>query len=120
MAKRSRLGTDPLSWIHDSRNEDGVQETEKKTMQPQPLPKRTTISGMKKSGRPKVTRDPENASQIGLRDGWTRATFIVREKYLDKLKDLSYWNRQPLKEIVDEVMDDHLKNLKVKPRPKKG
>jgi hypothetical protein len=41
---------------------------------------------------------PFNASQGVLLHGWTRATFILRKDYLEKLKELAYWKGKPLRE----------------------
>lgn len=93
MAKKTRLGTDPLEWIGDTRGKGK-----------QGLPR-------KSKGRPSIER--------GLPPGWTRATFIVRKKYLDKLKALSYWYRQPIKELVDNALAEYLKGKRAKAVPKK-
>ena len=55
-------------------------------------------------------------SYDGLRDGWTRATFILREDYLEKIKSLAYWKRRNIKEVMDEVLEEYLKGKKIKPR----
>ena len=55
-------------------------------------------------------------SQKGLKDGWIRATFILRKDYLEKLKALAYWERKRIKEVIDEALGLYLKGKK--PRPK--
>jgi hypothetical protein len=55
-------------------------------------------------------------SQKGLKKGWTRATFILRNDYLEKIKALAYWERKKVKEIVDELLGFHLKGKKIKPK----
>jgi len=35
-------------------------------------------------------------SQKGLKDGWIRATFILRKDYLEELKALAYWERKKI------------------------
>ena len=55
-------------------------------------------------------------SYDGLREGWTRATFILREDYLEKIKSLAYWKRRNIKEVIDEVLEEYLKGKKIKPR----
>lgn len=42
--------------------------------------------------------------QQGLNEGWTRATFILREDQLHKLKAVAYWKRETLKETLDDVL----------------
>ena len=59
------------------------------------------------------------SSQEGLKDGWTRATFILREDYLEKVKALAYWKRKNIKEVMDEVLGAYLKGKKIKPRRNK-
>ena len=55
-------------------------------------------------------------SQEGLKDGWTRATFILRRDYLEKLKASAYWERKKIKEIIDEALRLYLKGKKTKNR----
>ena len=55
-------------------------------------------------------------SQQGLKDGWTRATFILRKDYLDKLKALAYWERKKIKEVIDEALRLYLKGKKTRTR----
>ena len=47
-------------------------------------------------------------TQIGLRDGWTRATFILRKSHLKELKALAYWERRTIKEVLDGILDSYL------------
>lgn len=47
--------------------------------------------------------------QAGLPDGWTRATFIVRESQVEQLKALAYYHRRPLKDILEEALSRYLK-----------
>ena len=53
--------------------------------------------------------------QRGLKDGWIRATFIVRKDHLNKIKALAYWERKKVKEVVDEAFGSHLNGKKIKP-----
>jgi hypothetical protein len=55
-------------------------------------------------------------SQEGLKNGWTRATFILRKDYLEKLKSLSYWERRKIKEVVDEALRSYLEGRKIRRR----
>ena len=59
------------------------------------------------------------SSQEGLKDGWTRATFILREDYLGKIKALAYWKRKNIKEVMDEALEEYLKGRKIKSRRNK-
>jgi hypothetical protein len=58
-------------------------------------------------------------SYDGLREGWTRATFILREDYLEKIKSLAYWKRRNIKEVMDAVLEGYLKGKKIKSRRSK-
>ncbi|RXM73648.1 hypothetical protein DP144_13855 [Clostridium tetani] len=72
------------------------------------------------AGRPAtIKREITKSSQEGLKENWTRATFIVREDLLDKLKDYSYTDRRTLKEIVNEMIDDYLKDKEIIERSNK-
>jgi hypothetical protein len=53
-------------------------------------------------------------SQKGLKDGWTRATFILRKDYLEKLKSISYWQRRKLKEVIDEALGSYLEGRRIR------
>ena len=80
----------------------------------------------KKTGRPKTsTRIIEKSSQEGIRDGYTRATFIVNEALLDKFKAIAYWDRALIKNMINTALEDYVTryektNGSVKPIPKKG
>jgi hypothetical protein len=53
-------------------------------------------------------------SQKGLKNGWTRATFILRKDYLEKLKSLSYWERKKIKEVIDEALGSYLEGKRIR------
>ena len=53
-------------------------------------------------------------SQEGLKDGWIRATFILRKDYLEKLKASAYWERKKIKEAIDDALRLYLKGKKIK------
>jgi len=78
-----------------------------------------------KRGRPKTsTREVTKSSQEGTKEKETRATFIVNEELLDKLKAIAYWDRKLIKEVVDTALQDRVdkyekKNGEIKPIPKK-
>jgi len=59
------------------------------------------------------------SSQEGLQDGWTRATFILRKDYLERIKASAYWKRKSIKEVMDEAMEAYLKGKRVKRRKDK-
>ena len=51
-----------------------------------------------------------NSVQAGLPDDWTRATFIVRIAYLEKLKDFAYTERISIKEALDVALERFLQD----------
>jgi len=55
-------------------------------------------------------------SEKGLQDGWTRATFILRRDYLERLKASAYWERKKIKEIIDEALGLYLRGKRQRPR----
>jgi hypothetical protein len=59
------------------------------------------------------------SSQEGLQDGWTRATFILRKDYLERIKASAYWERKSIKEVMDEAMEAYLKGKRIKRRKDK-
>lgn len=78
-----------------------------------------------KRGRPK-TQDKEitKSSQEGTKVNETRATFIVNEELLDKLKAIAYWERSLIKDEINKALESRVekyekKNGAVKPIPKK-
>lgn len=64
---------------------------------------------IRKKGRPKTNnRVITKSSQRGTKEGETRATFIVKEEYLEKFKALAYLNRKSLKKIINTAMLQYL------------
>ena len=56
-----------------------------------------------------VPPQPEVASiKKGLKTDETRATFIVREDLLEKLKAVAYWERLNIKEVINEALDRYV------------
>jgi hypothetical protein len=78
----------------------------------------------KKRGRPKTsTRVITKSSQEGLKENYTRATFIVHEEVLDKLKAIAYWDRELIKDVVNRSLQETIqkyerRNGDIKPIPK--
>lgn len=76
-------------------------------------------------GRPKTsTKVISKSSQEGTKENETRATFIVREDLLEKLKAIAYWDRVMIKEVINTALEEAVskyekKNGSLKPIPKK-
>jgi hypothetical protein len=56
---------------------------------------------------------PIKTTQQGLQDGWTRATFILKKHHLEKIKELAYWERKTIKEVLDEALESYLKEKRI-------
>lgn len=75
-------------------------------------------------GRPRTNfKEPANSSQQGTKEGETRATFIVREDSLEKLKAVAYWDRVSIKDVLRTALQEYIeryekKNGTIKPAPK--
>jgi hypothetical protein len=74
---------------------------------------------------PPTPPQPEVASiKKGLKSDETRATFIVREDLLEKLKAVAYWERLNIKDVINEALDRYVgayerQNGNLKEVPKK-
>ena len=65
-------------------------------------------------GRPRTNfREITKASQEGLPENWTRATFIVREELLDNLKDYAYTQRLTIRDVMDQALTQYLRGKQV-------
>ena len=60
----------------------------------------------------------EDTLKKGLLSGWTRTTLVIREDFLEKLKDIAYWERANVKELFDEILEKFISSRDIKPRPK--
>jgi hypothetical protein len=70
---------------------------------------------VKKPGRPKTqTKTIEKSSQEGTKANETRATFIVNEDTLEKLKRIAYWDRLLIKEVVNQALERAVKDYEKK------
>jgi len=78
-----------------------------------------------KRGRPITqTKEVTKSSQEGTKENETRATFIINEELLDKLKAIAYWDRVLIKDVVNTALQETVskyekKNGDIKPLPKK-
>ena len=78
-----------------------------------------------KRGRPKTsTKEITKSSQEGTKENETRATFILNEELLEKVKAIAYWDRVLIKDVVNTALQEIVtkyeeKNGDIKPIPKK-
>jgi len=49
---------------------------------------------------------------------FSRATYHIRGSYQEKIKDLAYWNRKDIREIIDEIFKEYFSKYKVSTRAK--
>jgi hypothetical protein len=76
-----------------------------------------------KRGRPVTqTKEITKSSQEGTKENETRATFIVNEELLDKLKAIAYWDRVLIKDVINTALQDAVakhekKSGEIKPIP---
>ena len=78
-----------------------------------------------KRGRPVTqTKEITKSSQEGTKENETRATFIINEELLEKLKAIAYWDRVLIKDVINSALQDTVakyekKSGAIKPIPKK-
>ena len=78
-----------------------------------------------KIGRPVTqTKVITKSSQEGTKENETRATFIVDEGLLEKLKAIAYWDRILIKEVINGALQEAVakyekKHGVIKPIPTK-
>lgn len=78
-------------------------------------------------GSAKSVKEPKEiskTSQIGTKANETRATFIVNEGALEKLKAIAYWERLQIKDVMAIALESYLNSYEkaagpIKPIPKK-
>lgn len=145
MANKPRMGSDPfqkkdpLGWIDGDQAETPGKEV-RTTSPPSNLGKpskagnSSTKSPSSKTSNPSKQELPGPLSTLGtqsapskqqkgmttskgLRPGWTRATFIVKEETVQQLKAVAYWDRKELKRVVEEAFRAYLAEKSVKPIP---
>jgi len=78
-----------------------------------------------KRGRPVTqTKEITKSSQEGTKENETRATFIINEELLEKLKAIAYWDRSLIKDVVNNALQEAVvkyekKNGAINPIPTK-
>ncbi len=136
---------DPLGWIAGGQAEETAQpegvpgppSQPSNPEQPSKPDKPGTQRGPSKAGSPSKHELPSQPSHPdnpgtpskpprgsttskGLRPGWTRATFIVREETVQQLKAVAYWERKELKRVVEEAFRTYLTGRDTRPIPEEG
>ena len=71
-----------------------------------------------KKGRPITqTKEITKSSQEGTKENETRATFIVNEELLEKLKAVAYWERRMIKEVIASALEETVAKYEKKNGP---
>ena len=70
---------------------------------------RAEVQEKRKAGRPKTSgKIPKDTTEEGTKEGEKRATFIVREDLLEKVKAIAYWDRVKIKDVMDAALEKHI------------
>jgi hypothetical protein len=109
MTETNKSDNEPFFWIKTGRKaENPIQDraenrkvNERAISTPSERPKLRGSGGKIKE-----------TARAGLQPGWIRASFIVREEYLSRLKQNAYWDRKAIKDILDEILGTGLKNYR--------
>ena len=56
----------------------------------------------------------DTTSKKGLAEGKTRATYILNESNVEKIKDIAYWDRIGINELADSIFQDYIKKYEKK------
>lgn len=74
-----------------------------------------------KRGRPQTKEKiVTKTTQEGTKENETRATFIVVEDTLEKLKAIAYWDRVMIKEVMNTALLDYISKYEKKYGSVKG
>ena len=46
--------------------------------------------------------------------GYKRQTYIIKKDYIEKIKALAFWERKEITQVINELLEESLKNRKVK------
>ena len=145
MANKPRMGSDPfqkkdpLGWIDGDQTEKPNEDADKSSPPSNPgklskAGKPSTPSPSRKASNPskhELPSPPSTSDHLstpsrprrgtttskGLRPGWTRATFIVREETVQQLKAVAYWDRKELKRVIEEALTAYLQGRDFPPIP---
>jgi len=59
------------------------------------------------------------AAKRGLQEDLIRATFILKQDYLEKIKAYAYWERLQIKDVFDDMCEQFFKDKKVRSIPER-
>jgi hypothetical protein len=106
-----RLGRDPFAQSGLDKIFTPVVEqatTPATIVKPKAVKARPHSKASVKEKTPRIAQVDTSTSAKGLPKGWTRATFIVRQDLVRKVKRAAYWDRKQIKDIITEALDAYL------------
>jgi hypothetical protein len=59
------------------------------------------------------------AAKRGLQEDLIRATFIIKQDHLEKIKAFAYWERIQIKDVIEDMCEQFFENRKVRSIPQK-
>jgi len=59
------------------------------------------------------------AAKRGLQEDLIRATFIIKQEHLEKIKAFAYWERIQIKDVIENMCEQFFENKKVRSIPQK-
>jgi len=106
-----RLGRDPFAQSGlDKFFTPVVEQSAKPAPKPRAVKAKPRAEASSEVDPPHASVADSSTSAKGLPEGWTRATFIVRQDLLRKVKRAAYWDRKQIKDVVAEALDAYLEN----------
>ena len=132
MAKKNLINADMLLATPRKPAELIATEVETPIVVPEPQPEPQAIAepiiqAIQANQAPEIieeTPQPIASVKRGLKGNETRATFIIDENLLEKLKAIAYWERLNIKEVVNDIFISYIENYEkqngeIKTIPKK-
>ncbi len=74
------------------------------------------LNGEKGSNK-SASQKTGSSTKSNLAPGFTRTTVIIREEYLQKLKDLAWWGRARQSDVLDQILEKFFANNDAPPIP---
>lgn len=68
----------------------------------------------------KIQDEEISSAKQGLSSELTRATFIINQDYLEKIKAYAYWERLQIKDVLDDMCKQFFSDKKVRSIPEKN
>lgn len=117
MAKKNLINADMLLATPRKAPEPTPQEV----IEPVVVAPQQTIISPAIVSEPEIVQ-PTPSVKKGLKGNETRATFIVDENLVEKLKAVAYWERLNIKDVINDAFQSYLDNFEksngtIKPVP---